>query len=95
MPRKYSFNTFFMECDQFCYSTGCLIDKGDRIVVIDQQGVVEEVVIPQTPQAKDYSCFNTGGVLLRFDSGDLQLWPYINEDLVLIRKGGASSGRPE
>ena len=68
----------------FKYCSGEEIRLGDRISVSGKKGFVERVIAANTLEAKDYSCVDTGGVLLRFESGDLQLWPWMNEDLELL-----------
>lgn len=76
-----------MNSGQFAYSDGSAIHEGDSISVSGKRGWVERIFAARTPAAKDFSCFDTGGVLLRFESGDLQVWPYINEDLVFLDRG--------
>jgi len=68
----------------FNYCSGEEVCQGDRISVSGKKGFVERVIAAKTLEAKDYSCVDTGGMLLRFESGDLQLWPWMNEDLEFI-----------
>ena len=78
-----------MSPGHFAYSNGSDVHEGDLISVCGRRGWVERIFTPGTPGAMDFSCFDTGGVLLNFESGDLQLWPYIDEDLVLLGRGCA------
>lgn len=72
----------------FTYSDGRMILKNDRVKVIDKDAIVDCVFEMGTQAAMDYGCFDTGGVLLKFIAdNDLQLWPWINEDLVFRRRG--------
>jgi len=47
--------------------------KGDLVLVDDREGRVEELCLPQSQVARDYSCEDTGGVLIQFDDGILAL----------------------
>jgi hypothetical protein len=55
-----------------------LIKQGDSIYVEDEElgGQVKEVCLPHTQLAKDYSCEETGGILVLFDDGILELLPF-------------------
>lgn len=75
-----------MTSAHFFYSNGVPIDEGDAITVIKKHGSVDRIFAPKTDDAKDFCCFDTGGILLRFEDGDLQVWPHVNEDLVLLKK---------
>jgi hypothetical protein len=66
------------------YSTGAPINIGDRISLGHKEGVIEEIFSAMTQRAMDFKCAETGGLLLRFEDGDLQVWPYVNEDLVFV-----------
>lgn len=61
--------------------------NNDEVVVANQRAVVANIFEKGSSIANDYSCFETGGILLSFENGDLQLWPFANEDLVLVRRG--------
>ncbi len=73
---------------RFVYSDGREINKGDRIVNDDLNGIVvsgivEGIFFPGSDEAQLHGCPFTGGVLLKFDNGDLQLWTDIDEHLIL------------
>jgi hypothetical protein len=55
-----------------------LIKKGDSVYVKDEElgGQVKEVCLPHTQLARDYSCEETGGILVLFDDGILELLPF-------------------
>lgn len=76
----------------FCYSDGEKIRKNDEVVVAGERAVVLRILEKGSLVASDYSCFETGGILLDFENGDLQAWPFVNEDLILVRRcsGGNS-----
>ena len=59
----------------------------DEVVVADRRAVVAKLIEKGSSTANDYSCIETGGILLSFENGDLQLWPLVNEDLVFVRRG--------
>lgn len=70
------------------YCSGIPIYKGDAIAVGELRGTVEELLVKGTSAAENYRCLDTGGLLLRFENGDLQVWPYMNEDLKLLQRKG-------
>jgi len=70
----------------FQYSTGEVVLNGDSVKVQNKIGTVVGLFQPGTEQAKDYSCSDTGGVLIEFTDGDLQLWPVLDEDLILVKR---------
>lgn len=72
---------------KFEYSSGEAVLDGDIVSVNGKAGVVESVLQPGDQRAIGYSCADTGGVLITFNDGDLQLWPNLDEDLVLIARG--------
>jgi hypothetical protein len=72
--------------NEFQYCSGQRVETGDIIVVIGKRGIVDKIFPAQTAEARDWSCFDTGGLLLKFEDGDLQVWPWINEDLKLIAR---------
>lgn len=78
---------------EFYYLTGERICAGDAVLAGGKQAIVESVLLKNTNDARNFSCYETGGVLLAFQDGDLQLWPYINEDLELIRGNTGLSSR--
>jgi hypothetical protein len=46
------------------YYDGSLVKKGDKVYTGNLEGVVVEIFQPYTRNAKDFSCYNTGGVLI-------------------------------
>ena len=82
-----------MNSTSLVYSDGKVIQEGDLISVAGHRGHVERIFMAGTPEAGDFACGKTGGVLLNFDNGDLQVWPFINEDLVLLGRRG--EGQPD
>ncbi len=71
----------------FKYCTGESIESGDYILVGSKKGRISEVIFPNSQDSKDFNCFETGGVFISFDSGDMQLWPWIDEDLEFVKRG--------
>jgi hypothetical protein len=72
--------------NKFQYLSGEEVLEGDRIVVVTKEGTISNVFLPGTDGSKDYDCWDTGGVLIKFDDGDLQLWPKTDEDLKFIQR---------
>jgi hypothetical protein len=70
----------------FKYTTGELIQPNDVVQVIDRLAHVEQVIEKGTLESAHFNCQETGGILLRFKDGDLQLWPWVNEDLVFLER---------
>ena len=79
-----------MNLREFIYIGGRNMNVGDQVEVIGKRGVIVALVQPGTRDASDYACSKTGGILMRFDDGDLQLWPSIDEDLLFI--GSSTDG---
>jgi hypothetical protein len=52
------------------------VQKGDLVLVDNDPGQIEEVCSPGTELARNYSCEETGGLLIQFDDGILALLPY-------------------
>lgn len=52
------------------------VQKGDLVCVDELMGQVEEVCLSGTQLASDYSCKDTGGLLIQFDDGILALLPF-------------------
>lgn len=71
----------------FRYTSGEEVLTGDKITVASKPGTIEKILSPQTQDATDFSCPDTGGLLIKFDDGDLQVWPDVDEDLILVRHG--------
>ena len=80
------------------YSNGKKVRIGDRVGIdnLDGRGVITSghvigVFPPGSPEARDYGCFETGGVLISLDNGDCQLWVHPDEHLVLLNEQGDNS----
>jgi hypothetical protein len=57
--------------------TDILIKKGDRIILdCKRKGTVLDILEANTDNAKDYSCFDTGGLLLQMDDWGLTVEPF-------------------
>ncbi len=72
---------------RFSYMGGEPIFVGDVVDAAGQRAIVEKVIQPDSQDARDFSCPDTGGLLLAFENSDLQLWPQADEDLEFIRRG--------
>ena len=70
----------------FTYLTGEEVKDGDIVNAANQLAFIEKIINPETQDAKDFNCEKIGGLLIRFESGDLQLWPLPDEDLKLIKR---------
>ena len=55
---------------------GRLIKSGDRIEIDRRQGHVQLVCMPGSEDADNYACTSTGGLLILFDDGILELQPF-------------------
>jgi hypothetical protein len=73
-----------MNLREFLYVGGRSINVGDQVEVVGKRGAIVALVQPDTRDASDYACSTTGGILIRFEDGDLQLWPFVDEDLLFI-----------
>jgi hypothetical protein len=62
-------NWKYSDCDE-------LVKKGDSVIVDDRSGVVEEVCIAGSQLAENYYCEDTGGLLIKFEDGLLELLPF-------------------
>lgn len=71
----------------FRYTIGEEVLLGDRIEVAGKPGTIEGIFGPETQEAAAYFCRETGGLLIEFDDGDLQVWLDANEDLIFVRRG--------
>jgi hypothetical protein len=72
---------------KFTYSCGVVASVGDIIRIAGQCATVEKIIVPGTNDAIDYHCQDTGGLLIHFDNGDLQLWIDTNEDIDFLHRG--------
>lgn len=70
----------------FHYSEGELVCEGDIVLIVNKRAVIERVMAKHSRDAQDYACSETGGLLLKFEDGDLQVWPHVNEDLRLVQR---------
>jgi len=70
----------------FHYHTGELIRDGDLVAVAGKRAVIDRVISERTRESQDFSCFETGGLLIKFEDGDLQLWPDVDEDLQFLKR---------
>lgn len=52
------------------------VRKGDVVMVDDRSGVVEELCLTDSREAEAYDCEDTGGLLIRFSDGFLELLPF-------------------
>jgi hypothetical protein len=84
---------------QFTYCTGENVIEGDRISFnntgdenLPTLGRVQSIIMPYTEQAKNFDCWETGGILMAFDDGDLHMWPQLNEDIMLVERAENISG---
>lgn len=63
------------------YPNGETVQPGDRVVLDGvYRGVVDLVLSPQTAEAKDFSCFDTGGLLINTADFGLMLVPFGSEE---------------
>jgi hypothetical protein len=57
--------------------SGFPINVGDPVVVDEEhEGVIAQVILPETEPAKDYSCEKTGGLLIKDKKAGLMLLPF-------------------
>jgi len=69
----------------FKYSNGDEVTIGERVLVNRTRiGIVKKIFEAFTEDAKDWSCNETGGVLITFDDGDPQVWAILDEDIEKI-----------
>lgn len=72
---------------EILYSDGSEVLKGDIVLVNGKtKGHVENVLLPDTKEASDYSC-DEGGFIVVFEDGDVQVWPDTDEDIQLVQRG--------
>ena len=75
----------------FNYQSGEEVQVGDRVGIdyLNDRGVVFEgsvagVFTPDSPQANEYGCPDTGGILILGDDGEHQLWTEASQYLILL-----------
>ncbi len=56
-------------------SGGIVVSDSDLISVDGNSGVIEKVILPGSADSRDYSCEDSGGLLINFDDGVLALIP--------------------
>jgi hypothetical protein len=83
---RYARNTKVKIVEKFLYSTGEVVELGDLVTIIGKQATIETIILGHTQEASDFKCFETGGLLIAFANGDLQLWPWCDEDLVFVSR---------
>ena len=67
------------------YLTGEPIEVGDRVLVNKlYPGVVEYLLDAGSEAASQHGCSESGGIVLKFDNGHLQLWVRADEDLEFV-----------
>jgi hypothetical protein len=71
---------------EYKYFNGVAIHEGDIVLLTGLRGLVEMIMQPGTDAARDYNCAATGGFLLKFENGDLQLWKEADEDLQFVSR---------
>ena len=76
---------------RFRYRDGTAVGVGDAVGIdaLDGRGVVttgtvSKVLLPGSPESKNFACWGTGGILILFDDGDCQLWVEPDDHLVRI-----------
>jgi len=62
------------------------INAGDLVYFDNQAASVEAVLMPNTPEASNYYCEDTGGLLLTFEKFGLTLEPFGVCNRVVKRK---------
>ena len=71
----------------FFYADGKEVMPDDVVVTPNSRKArVQLLLEPGSPTANAYSAPN-GGIVLKFDDGDTQMWPQANEDMQLVRRG--------
>jgi hypothetical protein len=65
----------------FHYKSGEAVREGDLVVVAGKRAVIERLFSERSAAAQDFACFETGGLMLKFEDGDVQVWPAVDEDL--------------
>ena len=68
------------------YTNGIPVYTGDIVEVASQRGTIEMILIPGTYIARDFKCFDTGGLLIRFGTGELHLERKADENLEFISR---------
>jgi hypothetical protein len=70
-----------MNVIMFVYEPNKPVLVGDEVVTQDgRMATIDMVILPDTKDSMDYSCPKTGGVLLRFSNGGLELLTQIDDE---------------
>ena len=86
MEISWKIRSEIVEGMEFQYLSGEEVCHGDLVIAANQRAAVESIFYPGTQGAKDFSCDATGGLLLKFYNGDLQLWFAPEEDLEFVAR---------
>lgn len=71
----------------FFYLSGDRIQEGDRVLVnSNKPAVVKYILESGSGLASQHGCPDSGGFMLSFDSGGLELWMAADEDLDFISR---------
>ena len=73
--------------NEYKYTTGEVMHTNDIVNVASRRAKIEMIFAPQTVLSMDFDCFETGGFMLSFESGDCQVWSWTDEDLAFIERG--------
>ncbi|WP_432797894.1 hypothetical protein [Poriferisphaera sp. WC338] len=57
----------------FHYATGKIVIVGDHVLFDGSEGTIEAIYTPLTEDARDYSCYETGGVMINTEQFGLIL----------------------
>ena len=61
---------------RFYTNSGDEIHPGDKVILDGRVGVIELVCLPNSTIAASYACRDSGGLLIMFDDGILELIPF-------------------
>ncbi len=70
----------------FFYLSGECIQAADRVLVNNKPAVVKYILESGSELASQHGCPDSGGFMLSFDCGDLQLCMAADEDLEFISR---------
>lgn len=74
-----------MKKKRFFYENGSELLINDKVLAWDKVGYIETIFMPGSKKSSDYSC-EEGGFVVVFESGDVQVWHDVNEDISLIQR---------
>jgi hypothetical protein len=70
------------------YKSGEEVREKDKVLAYSKrEGIVEVVLKPRTPMAREYYVEEDGGILLRFDDGQIEVWVSAGAELKLVARG--------